>query len=121
MNGQTIRVFGKHLSLSSLGRRRQAAAIIAYAGQQEGLPTVLIGDLNEWSAKGGCLRDFAHHLQFAECGKSSHSRRPVATLDGTMPCYKRYAQNSGVTYRPRSPKDPNQTRSVGEGCVSPGT
>src|SRR3546814_3019914 len=57
MNGQTIRVFGMHLDLSGLWRRRQAAAIIAYAGQQEGMPTVLMGDLNEWSAQGGCLRD----------------------------------------------------------------
>src|SRR3546814_6411907 len=70
MNGQTIRVFGMHLDLSGLWRRRQAAAIIAYAGQQEGMPTVLMGDLNEWSAQGGCLRDFAHHFHFADCGKS---------------------------------------------------
>jgi endonuclease/exonuclease/phosphatase family metal-dependent hydrolase len=44
----------------------------------------MMGDLNEWSARGGCLRDFAHHCRFADCGKSFHSRRPVARLDRIM-------------------------------------
>src|SRR3546814_2899659 len=63
MNGQTIRVFGMHLDLSGLWRRRQAAAIIAYAGQQEGMPTVLMGDLNEWSAQGGRSEEHTSELQ----------------------------------------------------------
>ena len=43
-----------------------------------------MGDLNEWSAHGGCLRDFGHHHRFAHCGKSFHSRRPIAQLDRIM-------------------------------------
>jgi endonuclease/exonuclease/phosphatase family metal-dependent hydrolase len=43
-----------------------------------------MGDLNEWSLRGGCLRDFAAHCRFAECGKSFHVRRPVARLDRIM-------------------------------------
>src|SRR3546814_12907373 len=94
-----------HLDLSGLWRRRQAAAIIAYAGQQEGMPTVLMGDLNEWSAQGGCLRDVAHHFHFADCGKSFHARRPVARLERNMHCATLYAQNRGDHDTPTTPKD----------------
>jgi endonuclease/exonuclease/phosphatase family metal-dependent hydrolase len=43
-----------------------------------------MGDLNEWSAQGGVLRDFGHHYRFAECGRSFHARRPIAQLDRIM-------------------------------------
>jgi endonuclease/exonuclease/phosphatase family metal-dependent hydrolase len=74
-----------HLDLSGLWRRRQAHAVLHHIGARETkLPAVLMGDLNEWSARGGCLRDFAHHCRFADCGKSFHVRRPVARLDRIM-------------------------------------
>src|SRR3546814_17648240 len=95
MNGQTIRVFGMHLDLSGLWRRRQAAAIIAYAGQQEGMPPVLMGDLNEWSAQGGRLRDFAHHFHFEDFGQRFHARAPVARPYSTLPWAQLSAQTSG--------------------------
>ena len=80
-----LRVVGMHLDLSGLWRRRQAHAILAHLGARDGdPPTVLMGDLNEWSAHGGCLRDFAHHHRFATCGRSFHSRRPIAQLDRIM-------------------------------------
>ena len=43
-----------------------------------------MGDLNEWSTRGGCLRDFAAHHDFAACGRSFHARRPIASLDRIM-------------------------------------
>lgn len=85
VHGERLRVVGMHLDLSGLWRRRQAHAILAHVEACDGQPaTVLMGDLNEWSARGGCLRDFAHHCRFADCGKSFHSRRPVARLDRIM-------------------------------------
>jgi endonuclease/exonuclease/phosphatase family metal-dependent hydrolase len=84
-SGPTIRVVGMHLDLSGLWRRKQAAAIIAHvdhAGQRH--PTVLMGDLNEWTAAGGCLRDFARQYRFAATGPSFHARRPVGRLDRIM-------------------------------------
>lgn len=97
VSGQRLRVFGMHLDLSGLWRRKQAAAVIARAvGQGDGVPTVLMGDLNEWSAHGGCLRDFAHHFRIAECGKSFHARRPVARLDRIMHCGGWTIRGSGV-------------------------
>lgn len=79
-----LRLFGMHLDLSGLWRRRQAAAVIHAAGMGEPMPTVLMGDLNEWSADRGCLLDFARHYTFAPCGRSFHARRPVARLDRIM-------------------------------------
>lgn len=85
ISGMTMRVVGMHLDLSGLWRRRQAHAILAHLGTRaDTLPTILMGDLNEWSARGGCLRDFAHHCRFAECGRSFHARRLVARLDRIM-------------------------------------
>lgn len=85
MQGRVIRVVGMHLDLSGLWRRRQAHAIIEYlAARAQQYPTVLMGDLNEWSSNNGCLRDFATHFDFADTGKSFHARRPVARLDRIM-------------------------------------
>lgn len=85
VRGQVIRVVGMHLDLSGLWRRRQAHAIIAHlAASTHQYPTVLMGDLNEWSSGSGCLRDFASHFDFAETGKSFHARKPVARLDRIM-------------------------------------
>jgi len=85
VNGTELRVVGMHLDLSGLWRRRQAHAILAHLDAREGEPpTVLMGDLNEWSARGGCLRDFGHRHSIAECGRSFHARRPIAQLDRIM-------------------------------------
>jgi endonuclease/exonuclease/phosphatase family metal-dependent hydrolase len=85
IGGTALRVVGMHLDLSGLWRRRQAQAILAeLAARGAALPSVLMGDLNEWSVAGGCLRDFGMHFRFASCGKSFHVRRPVAMLDRIM-------------------------------------
>ncbi|WP_267379504.1 MULTISPECIES: endonuclease/exonuclease/phosphatase family protein [unclassified Sphingomonas] len=83
--GGVVRVVGMHLDLSGLWRRRQAAAIITHvAASTRAYPTVLMGDLNEWTAAAGCLRDFARDYACAETGPSFHARRPVGRLDRIM-------------------------------------
>ena len=96
VKGATLRVFGMHLDLSGLWRRKQAAAVIHAAAQREAMPTVLMGDLNEWSADRGCLADFARHYSFAPCGRSFHARRPVARLDRIMHCGRMTLKSCGV-------------------------
>jgi endonuclease/exonuclease/phosphatase family metal-dependent hydrolase len=96
VKGTTLRVFGMHLDLSGLWRRKQAAAVIHAAAQREAMPTVLMGDLNEWSADRGCLADFARHYSFAPCGRSFHARRPVARLDRIMHCERMTLKGCGV-------------------------
>jgi endonuclease/exonuclease/phosphatase family metal-dependent hydrolase len=85
VDGHLLRVVGMHLDLSGLWRRRQANAILSHLAERDGDPsTVLMGDLNEWSVQGGCLRDFGAHHHFAPCGRSFHARRPIAMLDRIM-------------------------------------
>lgn len=82
--GAPLRVVGMHLDLSGLQRRRQARAIMDAVACREAMPCVLMGDLNEWTRTGGCLRDFAHHYRMAQTGPSFHARRPMARLDRIM-------------------------------------
>jgi endonuclease/exonuclease/phosphatase family metal-dependent hydrolase len=85
VKGVRLRVVGMHLDLSGLWRRQQAHSILSHIdSREEKLPTVLMGDLNEWSARGGVLRDFAHRCTLADCGRSFHARRPIVQLDRIM-------------------------------------
>jgi endonuclease/exonuclease/phosphatase family metal-dependent hydrolase len=85
VHGIRLRAVGMHLDLSGLWRRKQAHAILARVdGCADEMPSVLMGDLNEWSAQGGVLHDFASHYRFADCGRSFHARRPIARLDRIM-------------------------------------
>ncbi|MFW2852230.1 endonuclease/exonuclease/phosphatase family protein [Sphingomonas sp. TX0543] len=85
LNGRTLRVVGMHLDLSGLWRRRQAHAILAHINASlHQHPTVMMGDLNEWTRAAGCLRDFDREFSFAETGPSFHARRPVGRLDRIM-------------------------------------
>ncbi|QNA86816.1 endonuclease [Sphingomonas sp. So64.6b] len=85
VDGAPIRIVGMHLDLSGLWRRRQAHAILTHVEScVTPYPTVMMGDLNDWSAGSGCLRDFAHHFSFAATGPSFHARRPVGRLDKIM-------------------------------------
>ncbi|SFS05474.1 endonuclease/exonuclease/phosphatase family protein [Sphingomonas jatrophae] len=82
LHGVELRIVGMHLDLSGLWRRRQARAVIAeVAARRRTMPTVMMGDLNEWSLSGGCIRDFASGYRLAPTGRSFHARRPVACLD----------------------------------------
>ena len=82
VGGVELRVVGMHLDLSGLWRRRQARAILAHvAARRRAMPTVLMGDLNEWSRHGGVLREFHHDWRIAPTGRSFHARRPLAYLD----------------------------------------
>lgn len=95
--GINLSVFGMHLDLSGLWRRRQAGAIMKLAGEYgQDTPTILMGDLNEWSASGGCLRDFGRSYNFVDCGHSFHSRGPIARLDRIMHCDRLKAVDGGV-------------------------
>jgi len=85
LNGMTLRVVGMHLDLSGLWRRRQASTILHdVAGCEPALPSVLMGDLNEWTPQSGCLRDFGRNHRFAETGPSFHAKHPVGRLDRIM-------------------------------------
>ena len=77
-----LRVVGMHLDLSGLWRRRQMRAILdAIADRPQLMPTVLMGDTNEWRTFAGCLKDLEPEFHIVPTGPSFHARRPVAALD----------------------------------------
>ena len=79
---QPLRVIGMHLDLSGLWRRRQMRTIMeTIASRPQQMPTVLMGDTNEWRGAGGCLADLGPAFRIAPTGPSFHSRHPVAALD----------------------------------------
>jgi len=88
VRGRALRVFGMHLDLSGLWRKRQASALLHFADlasrQGSAVPTVMMGDTNEWTSGGGCLTLFDRHFQTLWSGRSFHARRPVAALDRIM-------------------------------------
>ena len=45
------------------------------------MPTVLMGDTNEWRTVAGCLKDLGPEFHLAPTGPSFHARHPVAALD----------------------------------------
>ena len=97
VDGIVLRCVGMHLDLSGLWRRQQARAILSHLDEREGQPpVVLMGDLNEWSTRGGCLRDFGAHHHFAHCGMSFHARRPIASLDRIMVTHDLEIVDSGT-------------------------
>ena len=77
-----LRVIGMHLDLSGLWRRRQMRAILhAIERRPQKMPTVLMGDTNEWRTEAGCLREIEPEFHVAPTGPSFHARHPVAALD----------------------------------------
>ena len=77
-----LRVIGLHLDLSGLWRRRQMRTILeAIHLRPHKMPTILMGDTNEWRDAGACLKELNGSYRVAPTGPSFHSRRPFAALD----------------------------------------
>jgi len=105
VRGVEIRVIGMHLDLSGLWRRRQVLALIDHiARRHRPMPTVLMGDTNEWRAAGGCLAEFGDGYRVAPTGPSFHSRRPVASLDRILVCSTLRIEAAGVHASPEARK-----------------
>ena len=82
IHDKPLRVVGMHLDLSGLWRKRQMRAIMdAIAERPQKMPTVLMGDTNEWRTVAGCLNDLEPEFHLAPTGPSFHARHPVAALD----------------------------------------
>lgn len=81
---QKFRIAGVHLGFLRPYRQRQLRAIREHLEALPPLPTVVMGDFNEWSASRGfeTLGDFRVHSP----GATYHSRRPVAPLDRFAVC-----------------------------------
>jgi endonuclease/exonuclease/phosphatase family metal-dependent hydrolase len=82
VNGHSLRVIGVHLDLSGLWRRKQIRALLgAIDAKPLHMPTVMMGDFNQWSDKGALSELAFHHHRLVQTPKSFHTSRPVARLD----------------------------------------
>lgn len=82
VGGHALRVIGVHLDLSGLWRRKQIKALLAAIdASPRFMPTVMMGDFNQWSDSGALSELAFHHHRLVQTPKSFHSARPVARLD----------------------------------------
>ena len=79
-----FRVVAAHLGLNPRCRSNQASAIIAALTVASPMPTLLLGDLNEWNPRGSALRVLAPWFGFAPSRPSYPSRLPLLSLDRIM-------------------------------------
>ena len=79
---EKVRVIGMHLGLIGFWRKRQSQALLDQLEELEHtMPTVMMGDLNEWSTEKGCLANFSRDHHVARPGPSYHSHWPVLAYD----------------------------------------
>lgn len=91
-DGQRFRVVAAHLGLTRQYRRRQLR-VIADAAHAAGpdVPTMVMGDFNEWRMDRG-LEPLGKEFTIHAPGLSFHAARPVAALD-------RFALNTSIELR----------------------
>lgn len=95
VQGRPVRVIVAHLGLDPWERAKQVGAIIDLVAEQPDLPTLFMGDLNEWTPTSPRLKRLAE--AFADCAspRSFHARMPTLRLDRiyasgglTIPAYE---------------------------------
>lgn len=79
-DGQLLRVIGTHLGLMRASRRRQLAALRAFADQAQAKACVVAGDFNEWSGLAH-LAGLGPEYRVLPSPPTFHARKPVAALD----------------------------------------
>ncbi len=84
IRGQPLRVVNAHFGLLPGSRAAQARALIDRIGGMEAMPTLLMGDLNEWRVGGGMLRSLGKHFRIAPSRASFPARYPLLALDRMM-------------------------------------
>ena len=100
-----LRIIGMHLDLSGLWRRRQMRTILeAIHRRQHKMPTILMGDTNEWRDAGACLKELDGGFRIAPTGPSFHSRRPIAALDRIIVDHRLAIEAAGVHASPEARK-----------------
>jgi endonuclease/exonuclease/phosphatase family metal-dependent hydrolase len=76
----TVRVIATHLGLRSAERRIQVARLLALIGPSAPQPVVLLGDFNEWSAR-GALAPIDLRFGRSAAPRTFPSPYPLAALD----------------------------------------
>ena len=84
--GQRFRLIGTHLSLSQLYRLAQLRTISQHVFRKDPMPTILVGDLNEWRPWGGLpLSPRLLGQDFRGPAKATFpGKRPILPLDRVL-------------------------------------
>ncbi len=94
--GGALRVVGVHFALLKRHRRRQVVAIVNHLATLPAMPTIVLGDFNEWSPRGRNLTGFAAGFHVHSLGDSFPSTRPIAGLDRMALSHDLRLVNGGV-------------------------
>ena len=86
INGQPLRVVNAHLGLFPASRAAQARALIDRIGSLDARPTLLMGDLNDWSGNGAALKTLGEQFTIGQPRPTFPSRYPLLALDRMMTC-----------------------------------
>jgi len=97
LGGAKIRVAAMHLSLVGHFRKKQITSLMHQLHETlDYLPTVLIGDLNEWRDTAGSIKLFEQHYEVTTPGKSFPSPLPVGSLDRIITSPEFTVEKAGV-------------------------
>jgi endonuclease/exonuclease/phosphatase family metal-dependent hydrolase len=81
VDGMRLRVIATHLGLYPGERRKQVKQLLAAFEQDAVLPTIFMGDLNEWFLAGRPLRWLHKHFQRTPAPATFPARYPLLALD----------------------------------------
>lgn len=81
VEGRPVRVIAAHLGLDPWERASQIAHILGLLDQQPDLPSLFMGDLNEWAPTSPRLRRLADSFEDWASPRSFHARMPTLRLD----------------------------------------
>lgn len=81
VEGSTLRILGAHLDISGLRRRDQVRAMLNHCAGRKPMPTVIMGDFNQWGHVSGAMQPFGVKWQMIAPGASYPAGRPIARLD----------------------------------------
>ncbi|WP_299471055.1 endonuclease/exonuclease/phosphatase family protein [uncultured Roseibium sp.] len=97
IDGTPIRVAAMHLSLVGHFRKKQITSLMHQLHEDlDYLPTVLIGDLNEWRDSARSLKLFEERYEVTTPGRSFPSPMPVGSLDRIITSPEFKVRKAGV-------------------------
>jgi len=78
---QPLRVVNVHLGLDPWERREQIARLTRALDEAPAMPTILLGDFNEWRGAPAYLEPLGRRLPGCAMPESYHARRPMLRFD----------------------------------------
>ena len=90
-----LRVVASHLGLLRRSRKAQLTSLFAHLETCAPCPTLMAGDMNEWSSTTGLGR-LAKRFTIVAPGKTYHARLPMASLDRVAVSAQLAVRHAGV-------------------------